>query len=83
MDISVAEAHNHLSALLKQVENGPIRIRRHGKTIGVLISPEEYENLNQVRAYLQMVNLSYALRDSGISADELYQLSRRELETDR
>jgi prevent-host-death family protein len=83
MDISVAEAHNHLYALLKQVENGPIRIRRHGKTIGVLISPEEYENLNQVRAYLQMVNLSHALRDSGISADELYQLSRRELETDR
>jgi prevent-host-death family protein len=83
MDISIAEAHNRLSSLLKQVENGPIVIRRRGKTVGVIISPEEYENLRQVRAYLQMVDLAHALRDSGISAAELYQVSRQELEQER
>ncbi len=79
MDISIAEAHNHLSSLLKQVENGPISITRRGKTVGVIISPAEYESLSQVRAYLQMLDLSHELRESA-SAQELYRLSRQELE---
>jgi prevent-host-death family protein len=80
MDISIAEAHNRLSSLLKQVDKSPIQITRHGKTVGVIISPDEYESLCQVRAYLQMINLSHTLRDSGVSAAELYQASRQELE---
>ena len=79
MDISIAEAHNHLSSLLKQVENGPISITRRGKTVGVIISPAEYESLRQVRAYIQMLNLSHELHESA-SAQELYRLSRQELE---
>jgi prevent-host-death family protein len=79
MDISIAEAHNHLSSLLKQVEKGPISITRRGKTVGVIISPAEYESLRQVRAYLQMLNLSHELHESA-SAQELYRLSRQELE---
>jgi prevent-host-death family protein len=82
MDISIAEAHNHLSSLLKQVEKGPISITRRGKTVGVIISPSEYESLRQVRAYLQMVNLSHELRESA-SAQELYRLSRQDLEQDQ
>ena len=82
MDISIAEAHNHLSSLLKQVENGPISITRRGKTVGVIISPAEYESLRQVRAYLQMLNLSHELHESA-SAQELYRLSRQELEQDQ
>jgi prevent-host-death family protein len=82
MDISIAEAHNHLSSLLKQVEKGPISITRRGKTVGVIISPSEYESLRQVRAYLQMLNLSHELHESA-SAQELYRLSRRELEQDK
>lgn len=83
MDISVAEAHNRLSSLLRDVEKGPIVIRKRGKAVGVIISPEEYENLRQVGAYLQMVNLAHELRESGVSAGELYEASRRELEADR
>jgi prevent-host-death family protein len=79
MDISIADAHNRLSALLRQVEKGPIRITRRGKTVGVLISPEEYENLHQVKAYIQMLNLAHELRESA-SAAELYRAARQELE---
>jgi prevent-host-death family protein len=79
MDISIADAHNRLSALLRQVEKGPIRITRRGKTVGVLISPEEYENLHQVKAYIQMLNLAHELRESA-SAAELYGAARQELE---
>lgn len=68
MDISIAEAHNRLSHWLKQVEKGrTVRITRRGKPVGVIIDPEEYERLRQVQAYLEMVSLSGALRESGAS----------------
>ena len=80
MDISIAKAHNRLSWLLKQTDNGPIMITRRGKTVGVMISPEEYERLRQVHAYLQMVNLSQSLRECDVTASELYHASRQDLE---
>ena len=80
MSISVAEAHNRLSRWLNRVENGPITITRRGKPVGVIVSPEEYERLRQVQAYLQMLRLSNSLRESGVTADELFRVSREELE---
>jgi prevent-host-death family protein len=81
MDISIAEAHNRLSYWLKQVEEGKtVRITRRGKPVGVIIDPEEYERLRQVQAYLEMVSISRTLRDSKITAGELYRTSRDELE---
>jgi prevent-host-death family protein len=82
MEISIADAHNHLSALLVQVKEGPIHITRHGKTVGVLVSPEEYEALRQVKAYIQMLNLSAELHESA-SAAQVYRDSRLELEEKR
>lgn len=79
MDISIADAHNHLSSLLKELENGPVNITRHGKTAGVLISPEEYENYVQMQAYIRMLNLSRDLRES-IPANEVYKTARSELD---
>lgn len=83
MDISIAEAHNRLSALLKKVDQGPIVITRRGVTVGVIISPDEYARLRKVQAYLHMIELSKTLRASGVSAAELYQVSRQELEDRR
>ncbi|MCI0520781.1 MAG: type II toxin-antitoxin system Phd/YefM family antitoxin [Chloroflexi bacterium] len=81
MDISIAEAHNRLSHWLKQVEKGnPIRITNRGKAVGVIIAAEEYERLQQAQAYLDMVRLAHTLRDSGVSASELYRAGRDELE---
>jgi prevent-host-death family protein len=82
MDISIADAHNRLSSLLKQLHKGSVTITRRGKSVAVLISPDEYENLRQVRAYIQMLNLSHDLRES-VSAAELYNTSRQELEEDQ
>jgi prevent-host-death family protein len=81
MEFSVAEVHNHLSSLLKQVEKGPITITRRGKTVGVIISPAEYESLRQVQAYIQMIDLSHELHESA-SAQDLYRLSRQDLDQD-
>lgn len=81
MYISVAEAHNRLSRWLAQVQKGPITITRRGKPVGIIISPDEYRRLRQVQAYIQVLRLSQSLRDSGVTADELFRASRAELET--
>jgi prevent-host-death family protein len=80
MYISVAEAHNRLSRWLKKVQDEPITITRRGKPVGVIISPEEYEQLRRVQAYLQMLRLSGTLSKGGVTASELIHASREELE---
>jgi len=80
MWISVAEAHSRLSRWLQQVQEGAITITRRGKPVGVIVSPEEYQRLRQVQAYLEMLRLSRSLRDSGVTGDELFQATREELE---
>jgi len=80
IDIPITKAHNRLSALLRKVGQNPIMLTRRGKPVGVLLSPEEYERLRQFEAYSQVVSLSQSLRESGVSAAELYHGSRQELE---
>lgn len=80
INIPIAEAHNRLSSLLKKVQKSPILLTRRGKAVGVLISPEEYERLRQFEAYNSILRLSETLRESGVSAAEIYRSSRQELE---
>jgi prevent-host-death family protein len=79
MNISIADAHNRLSQWLKYLPQGPVTITRRGKPVGVIIDPAEYERLRQVRAYLQLLDISHELGE-GASADEIYRASRQELE---
>ena len=80
MKISVSEIHNKLSQWLDEVEGEPITITRWGKPVGVIIPPAEYERLRRVQAYLQMLRLSRTLANSGVTANELFESSRTELE---
>jgi len=82
LDVSIADAHNRLSALLKTAQKSPVRLTSRGKPVGVLLSFEDYERLRRAEALSQVIELSHSLRDSGVSASELYQASRRELEGD-
>lgn len=80
MLVSITEVHNRLSYWLQKVPERPVTITRRGKPVGVLVSPEEYERLRQVQAYLEMLRLSHSLQDSDLAADELFQASREQLE---
>ena len=79
-EISIAEAHNRLSQWLDRVKDGPITITRRGVPVGVIVAPEEYEQLRRVQGYLQMQRLSQVLAERGLSAAELFTTSRDELE---
>ncbi|MEZ0397167.1 MAG: type II toxin-antitoxin system Phd/YefM family antitoxin [Anaerolineales bacterium] len=80
LHLPIAEAHNRLSALLKKVSQTPIVLTRRGKAVGVLISPEEYERLKRYEAYDTLVGISHTLRESGLTAAELYRTAREDLE---
>jgi prevent-host-death family protein len=81
--VSITEAHNRLSYWLEKIPERPITITRRGKPVGVLVSPEEYERLRQVQAYLEMLRLSRLLEDVDMTAQELSLASREELEVRR
>ncbi len=78
--ITVAEAHNRLSRWLDKVKDGPITITRRGTPVGVIIAPEEYEGLRRVQGYLQMMRLAQTLADRDVTAVELFEALREELE---
>lgn len=48
----------------------------------VIISPDEYERLRKLSAYLQMLRLSrsFVEEERDMTANELFQVSREELE---
>ena len=80
MYTSVAETRGRLADLLKHLDEGPVTITRRGRPVGVIIEPETYERLRRVEAYLQMLKLSESLKESGLTASELFEASRAELE---
>jgi prevent-host-death family protein len=80
MYTSVAETRGRLADLLKRPDEGPVTITRRGRPVGVIIKPETYERLRRVEAYLQMLKLSESLKERGLTASELFEASRAELE---
>lgn len=76
--VSVAEAKNTLTELLREVESGrPVRISRRGQGVAVLLSEAEYERLKvageaaDFSAWLQAWRERLGADFEGISADEL------------
>ena len=80
--VSVAEAKQGLTRLFREAEDHQeeIIVTRRGTPFMVILPFEEYQRLERLRAYLDMVRISEELKDSGISATQIYEESRRELE---
>jgi len=80
MQVSIVEARKDLSRVLKQTRQAPVVVTRRGNPDAVILSFAEYERIRRLQAYLRMARLSRQLEDSGITATELYEIARRELE---
>jgi prevent-host-death family protein len=78
--VSVAEAKSSLSELLKRARQGPVIVTRRGEPDAVILPFAEYERLRRLWAYSSMVRLARELDETGVTATELYEDSRRELE---
>ena len=78
--VSIAEAKSGFSELLRRAQKEPVIVTRRGKPDAVILPFEEYERLRRLRAYSSMVRLSHELKGVGVTATELYEASRKELE---
>ncbi|HTX76494.1 MAG TPA: type II toxin-antitoxin system Phd/YefM family antitoxin [Terracidiphilus sp.] len=47
--VSATHAKQNFAAVIDQAQREPVRIRRHDRDVAVLISPEEYERIRQLR----------------------------------
>ena len=83
MEISIAEAKKGFSSLIKQAHREPVVVTRRGQPDVVILGFEEYRRLRRLRAYLRMLWLSQQLQGAGVTATELQQASRQELEVAR
>jgi len=78
--VSIAEAKSGFSRLLKRARKETVIVTRRGKPDAVILPFEEYERLRRLWAYSSMVRLSRELEGVGVTATELHEASRRELE---
>jgi len=47
--VSATHAKQNFAAVIDQAQRGPVRIRRHDRDVAVLISPDEFESIRQLR----------------------------------
>ena len=55
--VSATHAKQNFAAVIDQAQREPVRIRRHDRDVAVLISPEEYERIRQLRVN-ELIRLS-------------------------
>jgi prevent-host-death family protein len=80
MEYPIGVAKTEFSRLLREAQQGPVIITRRGRPDVVILAYEVYEQLRRLQAYQQTLRLSARLHDSGLTASDLYQSSRQELE---
>lgn len=81
LQMSLDEAQQEsLAHWLSQVHEMPMVITEQGSAVGVIMSPSAYAHLRRIQAYFEMVRLSRSLQESGLTADELFRMSREEAE---
>lgn len=78
--VSIAEARRDFSEVLKQARESPVLITRRGKPEAVILAYDEYQQLRRLRAYTSMLRLAKELHEAGVTASDLYEASRKELE---
>lgn len=81
MEFTIAEAKKEFSRILRETKEGPVVITRRGEPEAVVLAYADYEALRRLQAYQQILGLSRELRETGLPAAELYEASRRDLES--
>jgi prevent-host-death family protein len=80
MRVSISEAKGGFCELLKRAQKEPVIITRRGEPDAVILPFDKYGRLRRLRAYSSMVRLSRELEGVGVTATELHEVSRRELD---
>jgi len=81
-EVSVAEAKQSLTQLLRDANKSheEIIVTFRGTPFMVILPYEEFQQLERVKTFINMVHISEGLKDEEIPVNELIQKSRKELE---
>lgn len=82
LTMNVTQAKEQFLEVIRQVENWEsVVLEKRGNPVAALLPYEEYASLRRIKNFLAMQELSAAMKDAEITAKEIYQDSRKELET--
>lgn len=81
LQISIEHMQSQYTQWSSLLQENPVAITEEGAVIGIMMSPEMYNQLRRIRAYLNIVALSHSLESCDVTAEEVYRMSREELET--
>ena len=80
--VSIAEGKKNFSRLVKDAleKKEEIIVTKRGKPIAVIVSYEEYQHSKRVEGYRKIMEAREAFLKAGISANEVFKESRKQLE---
>ena len=81
---TIVEGKRDFTSIVKKVSEDAkdIVITKRGKPVAVLLSYREYKEIKRLRSYLKMLQISESLKECEITATQIYEESRKELERD-
>ncbi|MCR4419318.1 MAG: type II toxin-antitoxin system prevent-host-death family antitoxin [Clostridia bacterium] len=82
MTISVSQAKARFLELVRRAENneGAI-VEKKGVPVAAVVPYREYARMRRIQSYLALRRLRRIAAGTGLTAEEIYRESRRELET--
>ncbi len=80
--VSAAEGKKNFSRLVKDAleKKEEIIVTKRGKPIAVIVSYEEYQHSKRVEGYRKIMEARETFLKAGISANEVFKESRKQLE---
>jgi prevent-host-death family protein len=81
-NVSVAEGKREFSRLIKDASSKKeeIVITKRGKPVAVIVPYDEYVQSKKVEGYRKIMEARETFLKSGISSDEIYRASKKQLE---
>ncbi len=81
-NVSVAEGKKGFSRLIEDAfsKKEEIVITKRGKPVAVIVPYEEYVQSKKVEGYRKIIDARETFLKTGISSDEIFRASRRQLE---
>jgi prevent-host-death family protein len=85
LNVSIAEAKKNFSRMIRVSEEKKQRvvILRRGNPVAIIVPYEEYQKSRKEEALKQIKETRAIYRQSRISAEEVYKISKKELEDKR
>ncbi len=84
--LAALEAKNRFGELLDTAQREPVTIEKHGRPVAVVLSSNDYEELERMRLAVLKSEIAKGLEDIGsgrvVSGEEAFAAARQKLQAD-